>query len=311
MYAELGLRDEAAAEVAALTADRLAAVPRDALWHGSLSYLADACCAVGDRGRRRRRCTTSSSGGGASSSRSATCWPPTAPSTATSAAGRRCSATSGRPRSTSRPRCGSTSRRACRCGSPTASWSTGGSWPAQARAADVERAVALLAAASVTAERLGMATVAAAARSRSAPCAADPVASTGPAVAGLTESRGRRAGADRRGPQQPGDRAAPAHQPAHGGQPRAVDPDEDGSAPTGRRRRRGRCTAGMLGRRSGAGGQHLRVAADRPARSRRRGCRCGGPPRGSPPRCRPRRGSTSCACRRSGTSTPSGRRRRR
>ncbi|MET0459351.1 MAG: LuxR C-terminal-related transcriptional regulator, partial [Ilumatobacteraceae bacterium] len=48
MYAELGLHDEAAAEVTALTADRLAAVPRDALWTGALSYLADACCAVGD-----------------------------------------------------------------------------------------------------------------------------------------------------------------------------------------------------------------------------------------------------------------------
>jgi DNA-binding CsgD family transcriptional regulator len=49
MYAELGLVDEARAELDGLTADRLAAVPRDALWLGSLSYLADACCAVGDR----------------------------------------------------------------------------------------------------------------------------------------------------------------------------------------------------------------------------------------------------------------------
>ncbi len=49
MYAELGLHGEAAAEVAELTADGLAAVARDALWHASLSYLADACFAVGDR----------------------------------------------------------------------------------------------------------------------------------------------------------------------------------------------------------------------------------------------------------------------
>ena len=49
MYAELGLLDEAAAEVQTLTADRLAAVPRDALWAGSLSYLADACGVLGDR----------------------------------------------------------------------------------------------------------------------------------------------------------------------------------------------------------------------------------------------------------------------
>jgi DNA-binding CsgD family transcriptional regulator len=47
MYAELGLHAEADAEIDRLTAERLAAVPRDALWHGSLSYLADACCAVG------------------------------------------------------------------------------------------------------------------------------------------------------------------------------------------------------------------------------------------------------------------------
>jgi DNA-binding CsgD family transcriptional regulator/tetratricopeptide (TPR) repeat protein len=49
MYAELGLLDEARAELDVLTADGLAAVPRDALWLGSLSYLADACCAVGHR----------------------------------------------------------------------------------------------------------------------------------------------------------------------------------------------------------------------------------------------------------------------
>jgi len=49
MYAELGLVEEAAAELAVLTADRLAAVPRDALWVGALSYLADACRLVGDK----------------------------------------------------------------------------------------------------------------------------------------------------------------------------------------------------------------------------------------------------------------------
>jgi DNA-binding CsgD family transcriptional regulator/tetratricopeptide (TPR) repeat protein len=47
MYAELGLRDEAIAEIDVLVADQLAVVPRDALWSGSLSYLGDACCAVG------------------------------------------------------------------------------------------------------------------------------------------------------------------------------------------------------------------------------------------------------------------------
>ena len=49
MYAELGFADEAAAELTVLTADRLAAVPRDALWVGALSYLADTCRVVGDQ----------------------------------------------------------------------------------------------------------------------------------------------------------------------------------------------------------------------------------------------------------------------
>lgn len=49
MYAELGMHAEARAELEVLTADGLARVPRDALWLGSLSYLADACSIVGDR----------------------------------------------------------------------------------------------------------------------------------------------------------------------------------------------------------------------------------------------------------------------
>lgn len=48
MYAELGLLDAAASELHDLTASRLAAIPRDALWAGSLSYLADTCRLVGD-----------------------------------------------------------------------------------------------------------------------------------------------------------------------------------------------------------------------------------------------------------------------
>jgi DNA-binding CsgD family transcriptional regulator len=49
LYAELGLRDDAARELGHLVADDLAAVPRDSLWWGSLSYLADACVILGDR----------------------------------------------------------------------------------------------------------------------------------------------------------------------------------------------------------------------------------------------------------------------
>ena len=49
LYAELGLLDDAARELAHLVADDLAAVPRDSLYGGSLTYLADAAVAVGDR----------------------------------------------------------------------------------------------------------------------------------------------------------------------------------------------------------------------------------------------------------------------
>jgi DNA-binding CsgD family transcriptional regulator/tetratricopeptide (TPR) repeat protein len=49
LYAELGWHDDAARELAFLAADGFAAVPRDSLWWGSLSYLADACVALGDR----------------------------------------------------------------------------------------------------------------------------------------------------------------------------------------------------------------------------------------------------------------------
>ncbi len=49
LYAELGRLDDAARELRHLVADDLSAVPRDSLYCGSLSYLADAAVAVGDR----------------------------------------------------------------------------------------------------------------------------------------------------------------------------------------------------------------------------------------------------------------------
>ena len=49
LQAELGLHEDAAAGLAVLVADGLAAVPRDSLWWASLSYLADAAVALGDR----------------------------------------------------------------------------------------------------------------------------------------------------------------------------------------------------------------------------------------------------------------------
>lgn len=50
LYAELGLLDAAAQELRGLVHDgAVRGVPRDALWWGALSYLADACCATGDR----------------------------------------------------------------------------------------------------------------------------------------------------------------------------------------------------------------------------------------------------------------------
>jgi DNA-binding CsgD family transcriptional regulator len=48
LYAELGELDAAAALLRSLLADGLRAVTRDALWWGTLSYLADTCAAVGD-----------------------------------------------------------------------------------------------------------------------------------------------------------------------------------------------------------------------------------------------------------------------
>ena len=48
LYAELGLLDDAARELAHLVADDLAGVARDALYCASLSYLADTAVAVGD-----------------------------------------------------------------------------------------------------------------------------------------------------------------------------------------------------------------------------------------------------------------------
>lgn len=49
LYAELGRLDDAARELQHLVADGLRAVPRDSLYCGSLSYMADAAVAVGDR----------------------------------------------------------------------------------------------------------------------------------------------------------------------------------------------------------------------------------------------------------------------
>jgi class 3 adenylate cyclase/DNA-binding CsgD family transcriptional regulator/tetratricopeptide (TPR) repeat protein len=49
LHAELGELDAAAADLRHLVGDGLAAVPRDSLWWGTLSYLADTCAAVGDR----------------------------------------------------------------------------------------------------------------------------------------------------------------------------------------------------------------------------------------------------------------------
>jgi DNA-binding SARP family transcriptional activator/tetratricopeptide (TPR) repeat protein len=48
LYADLGMTDEAAGALRHLVGDGLRAVPRDALWLGSLSYLADTCVAVRD-----------------------------------------------------------------------------------------------------------------------------------------------------------------------------------------------------------------------------------------------------------------------
>ena len=47
LYAELGMLDAARAELDAVAPDRFADIPRDTLWPGSASFLADACVATG------------------------------------------------------------------------------------------------------------------------------------------------------------------------------------------------------------------------------------------------------------------------
>ena len=47
LYAELGMLDAARAELDAVAPDRFAEIPRDTLWPGSASFLADACVATG------------------------------------------------------------------------------------------------------------------------------------------------------------------------------------------------------------------------------------------------------------------------
>ena len=61
VYAELGLLDEARAEVKLLVTPGLPLVPRDALYLAAMTYLADAVAIVGDRSAARRCCTRRSS----------------------------------------------------------------------------------------------------------------------------------------------------------------------------------------------------------------------------------------------------------
>ncbi len=46
IYADIGELDKARREFELLAADRFAAIPRDALWQTSLTYLAETCCAL-------------------------------------------------------------------------------------------------------------------------------------------------------------------------------------------------------------------------------------------------------------------------
>ena len=48
-YAEIGMVSEAVALLERLLADGLGAIPRNSMWPGVLSFLADACCATGHR----------------------------------------------------------------------------------------------------------------------------------------------------------------------------------------------------------------------------------------------------------------------
>ncbi len=218
MYAELGLHDEAAAVIDVLHADRLAAVPRDALWHGSLSYLADACAAVGHRD------------GAAAVYEELIGWRGLVVQVghllaANGAVDRylgKLAALLGHDRE-AEIHFETALRIESAAGMPV--------WLAHSQldygrtmvARGQPRGEGLLRAALTTAEQLGMATVAAAARSE---LGEQPKEPTGALLAGLTEREVAVLAlvADGRSNREIG--AQPAHQPAHRGEPRALDPDE-------------------------------------------------------------------------------------
>ena len=270
MYAELGLHDEAAAEIDVLHADRLAAVPRDALWHGSLSYLADACAAVGhrdgaaarvrgaDRMARPRR-------PGRAPARRQRCRRPV-PRQARRAA-------RARPGGGDPLRDGAAASKSA-AGMPVWLAHTQLDYGRTMLARGQPRGEGLLRAALATAEQLGMATVAAAARSE---LGEQPKESTGALLAGLTEREVAVLAlvADGRSNREIG--AQPAHQPAHRGEPRAVDPDEAAV-----RQPHGGGGVGVAAE-PGDGLSGWRAAppaaTDRRGRSRRRGGCCAVPPR--------------------------------
>ena len=243
MYAELGLHDEAAAEIDVLVADRLAAVPRDALFHGSLSYLADACCAVGDRDGAAARLRRADRLARPRRPGRATCSPPHG---AVDRYLGKLAALLGADREAEIHFAAALAHRRggrhAGVARPQPARRTAGSLAARSRQADVARAVTRCgagagdrrAAAAWPHGRRGGAVGARASSAGEAPTAARQ-------SAGLTEREVAVLGARRRGPQQPRDRRPPAHQPAHRGQPHPVDPDEDGSAPTAPRPRPGRC----------------------------------------------------------------------
>ena len=248
LQAELGLHDEARAGLGVLVADGLAAVPRTRCGgrRSPTSPTPPSCSATGTR---RWPSTASWCRRGASSSRRRTCWPPTARPTARSASCACCSAGTATPRAhfeaalrlerrarmpvwlapPSSPTAGSSASGAVRatasgrppcCGPPgRPGWRSGwpGSRPRPRRWS-----------------------------TGSAPPERTPPRRGGAAGGGSGGRRPHRpragaAAAPGRGPHQPGDRRAAPHQPAHGGQPRAVDPAQDRLRQPHRGRGPGRC----------------------------------------------------------------------
>ena len=165
LLAELGMDDEARRELARVREEGFDEL-RSTLWVASLTYLADACAAVGDARDGRACLSRAGAAGGRQRGGRATAWRATAPPTVTSGCWPRRSGDHDAGDRALRAGAGaSTARWAPRPGSPTPCTRTAGRCACAARGDDERRPSALLSEAATLAERIGM-PIAAGARPR-------------------------------------------------------------------------------------------------------------------------------------------------